>query len=218
VPTRRELLASLSAAAAGALAGCAGGDGDSGDSGDGGDGGPSTPTEGGTGTPATGPGAGTPAFGEPTLVSSAFEAGEPIPAAYTCSGAGRSPPLSVSGVPTGAETLALVMDDPDAGARPYVHWLVWDVPADRTEWPAGIPDGERVEALGGAAQGTNSRGTVGYVGPCPPPADGAHTYRFTLYAMGSSLGLDPGAERSAVESAIAGTEYGVTTLAGTYDR
>ena len=187
--------------AVGPLAGCVGG-GDSGDSGDsGGDG----------GSPA-------PAFAVPTLASPAFEAGEPIPAAYTCSGAGRSPPLSVSGVPTGAETLALVMDDPDAGSRPYVHWLVWDVPADRTEWPAGIPIGERVEALGGAAQGTNSRGTVGYVGPCPPPADGAHTYRFALYALGSSLGLEPGAERSAVESAVSGTEYGVTTLEGTYDR
>jgi Raf kinase inhibitor-like YbhB/YbcL family protein len=110
------------------------------------------------------------------------------------------------------------MDDPDAGATPYVHWLVWDVPADRTEWPAGVPEGETVTELGGAAQGTNSRGTVGYVGPCPPPGDGPHTYRFALYALDSSLGLDPGAERTAVEAAIAGTRYGVTTLRGTFER
>lgn len=121
-------------------------------------------------------------------------------------------------VPEGAKTFALVMDDPDAGRRPYVHWLVWDVPPDRTEWPTGVPDGERVEALGGAIQGTNSRGTVGYVGPCPPPGDGPHTYRFTLYALGSSLGLDPGANRSAVESAIEDVQHGVTTLRGTFER
>jgi hypothetical protein len=206
VPTRRTVLRASSLAAVGSLAGCTGTGGDGG----------SSPTASPTST--VGPGTGTPALGAPTLASSAFGDGEPIPAAYTCSGAGRSPPLSVGGVPSAAETLALVMDDPDAGATPYVHWLVWDVPADRTEWPAGVPEGETVAELGGAVQGTNSRGTVGYVGPCPPPGDGPHTYRFALYALGSSLGLDPGAERTAVEEAIARTRYGVTTLRGTFDR
>lgn len=160
----------------------------------------------------------TPTLGEPTLSSTAFDDGGPIPQEYTCSGADRSPPLSAGEVPPEAEALALVMDDPDAGERPYVHWLVWDVPADRTEWPAGVPNEGTVERLGGAVQGTNSRGTVGYVGPCPPPDDGAHTYRFTLYALESPLGLDPGVERRAVESAIGERRYGVTTLRGTYDR
>ena len=169
-------------------------------------------------TGAATPDTATPAFGSPTLSSSAFGDGDPIPAEFTCSGEGRSPPLSVGAVPAEAETLALVMDDPDAGATPYVHWLVWGVPTDRTEWPAAVPEGERVDELGGAAQGTNSRGTVGDVGPCPPPGDGLHTYRFALYALGSPLGLDPGAERSAVEEAIAETRYGVTTLRGTFER
>ena len=204
--TRRTFLASAALASAGGLAGCAGN----------GDDGGSSPTS--TRTATAGPDAGTPAFGEPTLASSAFDDGGSVPAEFTCSGAGRSPPLSVGEVPPEAEALALVMDDPDAGSRPYVHWLVWDVPAERTEWPAGVPEGERVEELGGAAQGTNSRGTMGYVGPCPPPEDGPHTYRFALYALGSTLGLEPGAERQAVESAIAERQYGVTTLRGTYDR
>ncbi|PSQ10574.1 YbhB/YbcL family Raf kinase inhibitor-like protein [Halobacteriales archaeon QS_5_70_15] len=202
VPTRRDLIAAAALAAA-PLAGCAGNGGDAGTS------------PGAAVTVAPDPG--TPALEAPTLASPAFGDGEPIPEEYTCSGADRSPPLSVSAVPPEAETLALVMDDPDAGATPYVHWLVWGVPVDRTEWPAGVPEGRRVDELGGA-QGTNSRGTVGYVGPCPPPDDGAHTYRFGLYALGSSLGLDPGAERSAVESAIGDARYGVATLRGTYDR
>jgi hypothetical protein len=206
VPTRRTVLRASALAAIGSLAGCAGSGVDGG----------SSPTA--APTSSAGPGPGTAALGAPTLASSAFEDAEPIPTEFTCSGVGRSPPLSASAVPAEAETLALVMDDPDAGGRPYVHWLVWDVPADRTEWPAGVPEGETVAELGGAVQGQNSRGTVGYVGPCPPPDDGPHTYRFALYALDSPIGLDPGAERPAVEDAIAGTRYGVTVLRGTFER
>lgn len=155
-------------------------------------------------------------LGAPTLSSSAFEYGRAVPVEFTCPGAGRSPPLSVSEVPPETETFVLVMDDPDAGSRPYVRWLVWDVPADRTSWPAGVPGGETVDELDGADQGTNSRGPWATWDPARRRTTGRT--RFVLYALGSSLGLGPGASRSTVESAIEGTRYGTTRLRGTYDR
>ena len=150
------------------------------------------------------------------LASPAFESGGTIPTRFTCSGEEVSPPLTVREVPAEAETLALVMTDPDANG--YVHWLVWNVPADLTDWPEGVAPGDTAEELDGAAQGTTSRDTVGYVGPCPPPDDGAHTYRFVLYAVDATLDLGPGADRSELESALNERRYGVSILEGRFDR
>lgn len=172
VPTRRALLATGAAAAVTGATGCT----DGGQSGDG---------AGGTASDGLG--------SAPTLTSPAFADGEPIPTRHACDGEGVSPPLAVADVPGEAETLALVMDDPDANG--YVHWPLWNVPADTDEIPADVPTEETVDSLGGAAQGTNSAGEVGYVPCCPPPADDPHTYRFRLSAVGSTLDLAPGAGR-----------------------
>jgi hypothetical protein len=154
-----------------------------------------------------------------TLASDAFADGEPIPTRYTCEGADESPPLSVDGVPDGTVSLALVVDDPDApGADPYVHWVVWNLPPDVGAIPAAVPRGERVEQLGGAVQGTNSSGDVGYAGPCPPTDDGPHTYRFTLTALERELALDPGARRPALANATTDVRLAQTRLTGTYER
>lgn len=153
-----------------------------------------------------------------SLSSSAFEAGRPVPTRYTCDGANESPPLSVAGVPDGTVSLSLVVDDPDAPGDPYVHWLVWNLPPDVGDVPAGVPASERVDSLDGAVQGTNSSGDVGYTGPCPPKSDGAHTYRFTLYALEQDLDLDPGAKRPALAEAMADAVVARTRLTGTYDR
>lgn len=157
--------------------------------------------------------------GSLSLSSSAFGPGTAIPDGFTCAGAGRSPPLSVSGVPEAAETLALVVDDPDApGDHPFVHWLCWNLPADVGAIPAGVPRGERVPSLGDAAQGTNSAGTVGYAAPCPPEGDPPHTYRFMLYALDTALSIDPGTKRGPVDEAIEPTRIEGTTLTGTVSR
>lgn len=152
----------------------------------------------------------------PALASPAFEDGAPIPTTHACDGAGVSPPLAVSEVPARAVTLALVMDDPDANG--YVHWLLWNLPADATEIPEDVPNEQTVDALDGAVQGTNSAGTVGYAPCCPPPGDDAHTYRFRLSAVGSSLDVEPGARKGELQDALDRASTATDTLTGTYDR
>jgi hypothetical protein len=114
------------------------------------------------------------------------------------------------------------VDDPSAGSRPDVHWLVWEVPADRTEWPAGVPGGGTVAELDGAVQATDSRGTRGTPVPVRRPSAGPPGYRLTQYALGTLWVLGwpfgPGAGRSAVESAVRDRDDGVATLGGTFDR
>jgi len=129
-----------------------------------------------------------------TLESSAFDAGKPIPAEYTCHGADRSPPLAWTGVPADAAALVLFVDDPDGGD--WVHWSVLDLDPATSSLPAGVPAAR-------PQQGTNDFGRVGYGGPCPP--SGTHRYRFTLSALAAPLGLaghpDGAAVRSALEKA-----------------
>ncbi len=210
---RRRLLSGLLAATTVGLAGCggdgggSGGDGTDGESGDASDG-DATPTPTGTvdGAGALG------------VTSSAFADGESIPERYTADGADVSPPLSVSGVPDDAAALAVVVDDPDAPSGPFTHWLLWNVPADTTAIPEDQPRQETLPDLGGAAQGTNDFGGVGYRGPSPPSGDDPHRYRFRAFALASALDLEPGAERSAVLSAAEDAAVATGTLTGTYGR
>ncbi|PSP64589.1 YbhB/YbcL family Raf kinase inhibitor-like protein [Halobacteriales archaeon QH_8_67_27] len=137
-----------------------------------------------------------------TVSTSAFDDGESIPERYTGAGEDVSPPLTVESVPADAETLAVVVDDPDA--NDYLHWLIWNIPADRTEIPEGIPRTATVDSLDGARQGTNDFGGLGYRGPLPPTDDGPHTYRFTTVAVDTTLDVESGAGRDALESALDG--------------
>lgn len=141
------------------------------------------------------------------LVSSAFESSGRIPSKYTCDGAGVSPPLSITALPEGTVSLALVVDDPDAPRGTWDHWVAYDVPVTETI-PEGVPE------LGTA--GTNSWGRPGYGGPCPP--SGSHRYFFTVYALDASLDLPPGATKSEVLEAIAGHVVAEATLIGLYSR
>lgn len=144
------------------------------------------------------------------LTSPAFGAGETIPDQYGYRNANVSPPLRISGVPEGTETLALVVDDPDAmkpAGKVWDHWVVWNVPAETADVAEGsVPEG--------ATEGRNSYGERGYGGPNPP--DREHTYRFVLYALDTTLGLDAGATKADLEAAIEGHVLGETTLTGTY--
>lgn len=134
-------------------------------------------------------------------------------------GEGGSPPLSIDGVPDGTTTLALVADDPDAPTdEPFVHWLVWNVPARLREWPADIGTGERASELDDAPQGTNSAGEVGWVAACPPAGSGQHRYRFTAFAAGGRLDLGPETDRAALESALSDAVLAEGQLVGTYER
>jgi len=147
------------------------------------------------------------------LSSSAFKANAAIPAQYACDGPDRSPALSWSGSPAATKSFALIADDPDAPVGTWVHWVLYDLPGDRNELPAGIPTDETV--LGGAKQGVNDFRKVGYNGPCPPPGK-PHRYFFKLYALDRSTGLKPRATKAEVLRAIEGHVLAQAELIGAY--
>jgi Raf kinase inhibitor-like YbhB/YbcL family protein len=148
----------------------------------------------------------TPAFGD----------GGTIPERHTGVGADVSPELSVESVPEAAETLALVVDDPDA--NDYVHWLLWNVPADAGTIPEGIEQTETVPELDDARQGTNNFGELGYRGPLPPQGDGPHTYRFTMSAVDTTPDLAAGAGRGELASALDGHVVDTDRITGEFER
>lgn len=144
------------------------------------------------------------------LTSPAFEDGDPIPDEYGYTERNISPPLTVHGVPEEAETLALVVDDPDAvepAGKVWDHWLLWNIPADTT----GIPEDASIP---GAVEGRNDYGEQGYGGPNPP--DREHTYRFRLYALDTTLDLEPGAGKEELLDAMEGHVVAETAFHGTY--
>jgi len=148
------------------------------------------------------------------VVSSAFQEGGMIPADYTCDGKDISPPLSWSGVPEQAVTLALICDDPDAPLGTWVHWVLYNLPASVRELPAGVPPDERL--ANGALQGRNDFRRLGYGGPCPP--GGTHRYYFKLCALDKALDLKPGATKKELLKAMEGHILAEGQLMGRYKR
>jgi Raf kinase inhibitor-like YbhB/YbcL family protein len=151
--------------------------------------------------------------GEMELTSTAFQDGADIPAKYSCDGADISPPLQWRGLPGGTVSLALIMDDPDAPGRTWVHWIAYDLPGDATGLPEGVT---RAETVDGGRQGNSSWNRLGYGGPCPPR--GSHRYFFKLYALDTRLELEPGVTKDALLSAMEGHILGETQLMGRYER
>jgi len=149
------------------------------------------------------------------LTSSAFRDGETVPVRHTCDGEDLSPLLAWTGVPVETRTFALTCDDPDAPRGTWVHWLIWNLPADAVELRQGVPP--RPELPSGARQGLNDGGDLGYSGPCPPPGK-PHRYFFRLYALDTALNLPPGVNRSDLEAAMLGHVLAQGTVMGTYQR
>ena len=146
-----------------------------------------------------------------SISSPAFVSSGDIPRRYTCDGEGISPHLAWTEAPDGTRSFVLIVDDPDAPRGTFTHWVVFDVPADRTDIPSGTPS----DAIG--LSGRNSLGKAGYMGPCPP--SGTHRYFFRLSALDiAALGLTAGASREAVERAMAGHVLGTAELMGRYRR
>jgi Raf kinase inhibitor-like YbhB/YbcL family protein len=149
------------------------------------------------------------------ITSPAFRDGEPIPVRHTCDGEDLSPPLGWTGVPVETRAFALICDDPDAPRGTWVHWVLWNLPADAVELGQGVPP--RPELPSGARQGLNDGGDLGYSGPCPPPGK-PHRYFFRLYALDSALNLSPGLHRSDLDAAMDGHILARGTVMGTYER
>jgi Raf kinase inhibitor-like YbhB/YbcL family protein len=147
-----------------------------------------------------------------TVTSPAFATGEPIPRkhAYRPEGQNISPALRWAGVPEGAKELALLCDDPDAPmAEPWVHWMLYGIPATA----AGLDERERK-----GVAGENSWEEGGYGGPFPPKGHGIHHYHFKLYALDAPLGLKPGATKAELLKAMKGHILAQGELVGTYSR
>ncbi|AXA35023.1 hypothetical protein BRCON_0246 [Candidatus Sumerlaea chitinivorans] len=148
------------------------------------------------------------------LTSTAFRAGEMIPSKYTCDGPDVSPPLAWTGVPQGTQSLALIVDDPDAPRGTWVHWVLYDIPAQESSLPEAVPPDPQLK--NGARNGKNDFQRLGYGGPCPP--SGTHRYFFKLYALDKKLGLPSGATKAEVLKAMEGHILGQAELMGTYKR
>lgn len=142
------------------------------------------------------------------LTSPAFEDDGELPEKCGYIRENVNPPLRIENVPEDAESLALIMDDPDAmepAGKIWLHWTLWNIPADISEIGEGESPG--IEGY------TDFRDT-GYGGPNPP--DGKHTYVFRLYALDTELGLEEGADRDDLEEAMEGHVIGEVELRGTY--
>jgi Raf kinase inhibitor-like YbhB/YbcL family protein len=148
------------------------------------------------------------------LSSPTFAAGGEIPVRHTCEDDDVAPPLQWRGVPDGAASLVLIVDDPDAPdpAAPrttWVHWVLYDIPSAATGLPEG---GQPLPA--GTREGLNDWGRLGYGGPCPPV--GRHRYFFKLYALDTMLPALVRPTKAAVEQAMSGHVLAQAALVGTY--
>jgi Raf kinase inhibitor-like YbhB/YbcL family protein len=149
-----------------------------------------------------------------TVTSQAFKHMQPIPQQYTCDGADISPPLSWSGVPPAAKSIALICDDPDAPAGTWVHWVVYDLPPATDSLLENVPKTDTL--AGGGKQGKTDFNRVGWNGPCPP--GGTHRYFLKIYALDIMLNLPAGKTKPTVEKAMKGHILAQGELVGTYTR
>jgi len=148
------------------------------------------------------------------VLSSAFKEGGMIPQRYACDGEDISPPLSWEAVPEGTRSIALIVDDPDAPRGTFVHWVLYDLPANLRELPEKLP---REKTLpGGGTQGTNSFGKIGYGGPCPP--SGTHRYFFKVYALNAQTNLAPGKSKEDLLETMEGHILAQGQIMGRYKK
>ena len=144
-----------------------------------------------------------------TISSSAFTHNSSIPKRYTCDGEDINPPLTISGIPPYTKSMVLIMDDPDAPAGTWIHWLLWNISPE-------VSHIEEDAVPQGAESGTNDFERPEYGGPCPH--SGTHHYFFKLYALDTELTLLHDALKSDIEAAMEGHILGKAELTGTYSR
>jgi hypothetical protein len=140
------------------------------------------------------------------VFSSAFASNGSIPGKYTCDGQNINPPLEFESIPEEAESLVLIVDDPDASPKTFTHWIVWNIePVAKIEEDS-IP----------GVEGLNDFKKIGYGGPCPP--SGTHRYFFRVYALDKTLELKAGAGRKDLENEMIGHIIAEGELMGKYSR
>lgn len=140
------------------------------------------------------------------LSSPAFEHNASIPLKFTCQGEGVNPALIIENIPEKTQSLALIVDDPDAPRKTFVHWVVYDIPVIGRIEENSVP----------GKQGANDAGGISYVGPCPPV--GVHRYFFKIYALDKALNLKEGVNKPSLESTMRGHILDQAELIGLYEK
>jgi hypothetical protein len=140
------------------------------------------------------------------IKSPVFENNGSIPRKYTCDGDDVNPALKVKDIPQGAQTLVLIVDDPDAPMGTWDHWIVWNIPPKEVIKENSIP----------GIEGLNDFNKHSYGGPCPP--SGTHRYFFKVYALDTELHLDPNSKKEDVERTMDGHILGKGQIVGLYSR
>jgi len=143
---------------------------------------------------------------ELTISSPAFKNNGFIPPKYTCDGNDVNPPLNIEGVPKETQSLALIVDDPDAPMGTWDHWVVWNIPPAEKIMENSVP----------GTEGLNDFRRRSYGGPCPP--SGTHRYFFKVYALDTRLDLSPSSRKKDVERAMKGHVIAEGELVGLYRR
>jgi len=149
------------------------------------------------------------------IISPNFSEGEAILKKFTCDAQDVSRKLEWNEPSANIESLALILDDPDAPAGTCVHWVLYGLPADAKELPERVPRQEQL--AGGARQGRNDFGKIGYSGPGPPPGK-PHRYFFKLNALDTKLNLKSGATKAGLERAMKAHALAHAELIGRYGR
>lgn len=141
------------------------------------------------------------------IKSEAFQDNGYLSAEFSCEGANSRPPLEVIDLPKGTQSIAIIVDDPDAPSGLFTHWIIWNIPATKSQLEKGqLPQG--------AIEGKNDFQNIGYGGPCPP--HGEHRYNFEAYALDSTLDLPQGASYQELEAAMKGHVLETSSIVGRY--
>lgn len=149
------------------------------------------------------------------ISSSAFKDGDLIPSRYTCDGENISPPLNWSKPDERIKSFTIIADDPDAPSGDFVHWLVYNIPANINEFPENMTPARNISI--GVKMGKNDFGKTGYGGPCPP--SGTHRYFFKIFGLDTILHLEEiGLNKKQLLKAIEGHIIADGCLIGKYNR
>lgn len=148
------------------------------------------------------------------ITSPLFKDGGPIPDRFTCDDLDMSPPIEWTNLPEGTKSVAIICDDPDAPVKTWVHWVIFNIPADVTRLPENVPPERELE--NGAKQGMNDFHKIGYDGPCPP--SGTHRFFFKIYALDTILDLPAGVSKRHLMIAMEDHVLAEAHLMGTYAR
>jgi Raf kinase inhibitor-like YbhB/YbcL family protein len=148
------------------------------------------------------------------ITSPAFDDGGLIPKKYTCDGGNVLPPLRWDAVPPGTESIAIICEDPDAPSGVWVHWILFNLPAECRELTENLPDDETLPD--GTRQGVNDFGSIGYGGPCPPW--GIHRYFFRIFALDHQLDIVHLVDKDVLKLAMEGHILAAGQLMGRYQR